>query len=206
MKKTANKRSSPVKRRWQRAVLGCLALLLVTVLGYAAYVLLTYYRLEDALPLEILSAPSAGSVEVTTGKTYRAVSYNIGFGAYSDDYTFFMDGGTESRARSAAAVYENVGGAVGEIQAQDPDFVLLRDNACAGRPGGYLLQHLCAELRQPLSLLAAAGAPRREPIRAIDALPLSDHLCSAPQPAHRGEPDEISGPGPVLFRPADRCG
>ena len=127
MKKTANKRSSPVKRRWQRAVLGGLALLLVVVLGYAAYVLLTYYRLEDALPLEILSAPSAGSVEVTTGKTYRAVSYNIGFGAYSDDYTFFMDGGTESRARSAAAVYENVGGAVGEIQAQDPDFVLLQE-------------------------------------------------------------------------------
>ena len=198
MKKTANKRSSPVKRRWQRAVLGCLALLLVVVLGYAAYVLLTYYRPGGrAATGDFIGPPSAGSVEVTTGKTYRAVSYNIGFGAYSDDYTFFMDGGTESRARSAAAVYENVGGAVGEIQAQDPDFVLLQEVDVDGTRSHHIdettlvrdglgdtyYSTFAQNYDSPYLFWAAAGAPRREPIGAIDALPLSDHLCSAPAAA-----------------------
>lgn len=39
---------------------------------------------------------------VETGAVYRVSSANAGFGAYSADYSFFMDGGRESRARSPA--------------------------------------------------------------------------------------------------------
>ena len=64
---------------------------------------------------------------VPTGEELTAVSYNIGFGAYSDDYTFFMDGGKESRARSVDAVYENIGGAMNVVNEYTPEFVLLQE-------------------------------------------------------------------------------
>lgn len=58
---------------------------------------------------------------------YTLVSYNVGFGAYSADYSFFMDGGTKSRAYSAQAVRDNLSGAMGEVQSLRPDFVFLQE-------------------------------------------------------------------------------
>ena len=46
-------------------------------------------------------------VDIATLSLFRA-SANVGFGAYSADYSFFMDGGKESRARSRQAVDENM--------------------------------------------------------------------------------------------------
>lgn len=109
-----------------RVLLCLLALFIVVVVCYVAYVLLTYYRLEDNLPLEVDRTEEAADL-AAAGERYRLVSYNIGFGAYSDDYSFFMDGGKESRARSEAAVYENVGGAVKAARETDPDFLFLQE-------------------------------------------------------------------------------
>ena len=113
-------------KRLLRIVLCLLALLIIAVICYVAYVLLTYYRLEDNLPLEV-EQTNETAVTATVGERYRLVSYNIGFGAYSDDYSFFMDGGEESRARSEAAVYENVGEAVKTAREADPDFLFLQE-------------------------------------------------------------------------------
>lgn len=102
-------------------------LALVLVVGvYAAYVFIDYYRLEDNLPLGITGASSL-EAHPQEGTPIRILSYNIGFGAYSDDYSFFMDGGKESRARSPEAVYKNVGGAVKTIQDMKPDLILVQE-------------------------------------------------------------------------------
>ena len=93
---------------------------------YAGYVFLTYYRLADNLPLEV-EGTAAHSGQAAVGESYRLVSYNIGFGAYSDDYSFFMDGGRESRARSKEAVCENVGGAMTVAADAAPDFLFLQE-------------------------------------------------------------------------------
>ncbi len=45
------------------------------------------------------------------GETYKAVTYNVGFGAYTPDYTFFMDGGKSSWAESKESVVETIQGA-----------------------------------------------------------------------------------------------
>ena len=106
-----------MKTGWKKALKTALCVLLVLVLaagGYVAYVFLAYYRLEDNLPLTVEATGGTGG-ELTVGETYRVVSYNVGFGAYSDGYSFFMDGGTESRARSAEAVRENLTGAVNAV-------------------------------------------------------------------------------------------
>ena len=107
-----------------------LCVLLVLVLaagGYVAYVFLAWYRLEDNLSLTVETTGGGMSGGPAVGGTCRVVSYNVGFGAYSDDYSFFMDGGTESRARSAQAVRENLAGAVDEVLGLSPDFLLMEE-------------------------------------------------------------------------------
>ena len=106
---------------------GLMIFLLVVVVaagGYVAYAFSAYYRLEDGLALQTQNNPSQ---EVAAGKTYRVVSYNVGFGAYSADYSFFMDGGKESRARSEEAVKENISGAAEAVESCHPQFVLFQE-------------------------------------------------------------------------------
>ena len=83
---------------------------LILFVAYAVYVFVDYYRLEDGQVLEIRGEAALEQAE--TGRSYRAVSYNIGFGAYGPDFTFFMDGGTESRGRSPQEVTDHVSGAL----------------------------------------------------------------------------------------------
>jgi len=115
------------KRLPLKIVLGVLALLLVVVAGYVIYVFAAYYRVEDNQVLPVETVGSAVNGELTAGETYRIVSYNIGFGAYSSDYSFFMDGGKESRARSKEAAEENVTGAMAAVQELSPNFLLLQE-------------------------------------------------------------------------------
>lgn len=104
-------------------VVGAIVLLAII---YVAYVFISYNRIEDNQVLEI-EQTGVEEKEAPVEKQLRITSYNIGFGAYSDDYSFFMDGGTESRAFSKEAVYENVGGAVEAINAEMPDIALFQE-------------------------------------------------------------------------------
>ena len=111
-------------RKCLTAVLVLLALLIVLVGGYVVYAFAAYYRLEDHLALTPEDSPAR---LVQTGESYTLVSYNVGFGAYSPDYSFFMDGGKYSRALSADAVRENIAGAGAAVAAEDPDFVFFEE-------------------------------------------------------------------------------
>ena len=102
----------------------------ILVGGYVAYVFLAYHRIGDrSLSVTHCSttapAPMDGAVE--TGVTYRVSSANVGFGAYSADYSFFMDGGKESRARSRQEVDRNMRGIVALINDLSPDFALFQE-------------------------------------------------------------------------------
>lgn len=119
-----------MKKGWKTAVKAVLCFLVVLVLTvgiYVAYVFISYYRLDDNLPLTVEAAGKAAVGDLTTGQTYRVVSYNVGFGAYSNDYSFFMDGGKESRARSREAATENIRGAAAEILDLESDFLLIEE-------------------------------------------------------------------------------
>lgn len=116
------KRHLPLK-----IILGLLALLLAAAAGYVIYVFAAYYRVEDHQALEVVSMNGADHGEPVVGTQYRIASYNIGFGAYSNDYSFFMDGGRESRARSPEAVKENVSGAMETVGAIAPQILLLQE-------------------------------------------------------------------------------
>ncbi|MBQ2938802.1 MAG: endonuclease/exonuclease/phosphatase family protein [Clostridia bacterium] len=112
------------KKRWL-TLGGVLGALLLVVVGYASYVLFTYDRIEDNLPLQPVDTGDAAALAI--GENYTAVIQNIGFGAYTPDFTFFMDGGTESWAESEQSVKACVNAAADKVQEYTPDFVLFQE-------------------------------------------------------------------------------
>ena len=103
--------------------------LLAVVLIYVGYVFLTYHRIEDNQPVtvDVPEKAQEDSDVLTAGEEYDIMTYNIGFGAYVPEFSFFMDGGTESWALSEELCRETVEGAAALAANYDPDFVLIEE-------------------------------------------------------------------------------
>ena len=111
-------------KRWVKVLL-CIVLAFVLVVGaYVAYVFIDYHRIGD---MELTPEGDAAATELVAGKRYTVLSYNIGFGAYEDDYGFFMDGGTESWAWSEERLTANVDAIAAFLAQQKADFYLLQE-------------------------------------------------------------------------------
>jgi endonuclease/exonuclease/phosphatase family metal-dependent hydrolase len=116
----------------------CACLLFLALLAFAVYLLYLqrqYYRIDDG---EILPLTREGQEPLLeTGKEYRAVTYNLGFGAYDPAFSFFMDQGfmadgsrtkgKYSRALSPEAARRNILSCIKVALAQKPDFALLQE-------------------------------------------------------------------------------
>ncbi len=107
-----------------RFILSLLAALLAVVVLYIVYVFIGYHRLDDNIGLEVQN-PIEGSVD--KGGQYRLVSWNVGFGAYTADYSFFMDGGVESWARSKVELLDNLDDIKAELGSLNGDFCLVQE-------------------------------------------------------------------------------
>lgn len=125
-----------------KAIAIVLTVLLVVLAGYVAYLELTYSRIADNQELTVSSASGGGTAAqqdaaLVTGRSYTALTYNIGFGAYLPEFSFFMDegvmnDGTETvgdhaRALSAEAVHYSTDGVISLVQGLNPDFALLQE-------------------------------------------------------------------------------
>lgn len=105
--------------------LGCaVGVVLLLAAGYAAYLLLGYSRLPD---MQILFPVGAGDEPLHAGESCRAATWNIGFAAYESDFSFFMDGGTESWADSPASVEANMEAIARELKKLDADIMLVQE-------------------------------------------------------------------------------
>lgn len=107
-------------------------LIIAACLGaYAFYVFKAYYRLPDKLTLEVKKNGENSYFDeefrVKEGEAYFIMTYNIGFGAYRKDYSFFMDGGKSSWARDEESLIAAVCGMGEIINTVNPDFVLLQE-------------------------------------------------------------------------------
>lgn len=113
---------------------GAVALVILIVLIYLLYVVCDYYRLQDNLALEISNNRSAA---VSATDSHTIMTYNVGFGAYSPEFTFFMDTGVMQdgkktqgkygKAISKADVEKNIGGAAGVVKSHSPDFAIIQE-------------------------------------------------------------------------------
>lgn len=106
-----------------------LGIIICAVLIYVLYLLLSYHRIEDRQSLAVEAPQVSESKEkaLQTGKEYTMLTYNIGFGAYTPDFSFFMDGGESSWAKSKEQVTETIGGAAGLADSFSPDFMLFQE-------------------------------------------------------------------------------
>ena len=109
-----------------KLILSIFIIILLVVIGYLAYVFISYQRIEDNLPLDVESKGTPSS-SISTETNYRIASNNIGFGAYQDTFSFFMDGGTESWAFSKEDVINNTTGLIENIKSLNPDFIILQE-------------------------------------------------------------------------------
>ena len=107
-----------------RILLVILLAIVLLFLGYFAYVMLSYSRLEDNLPLDV---QGESDKTAAAGVPYNILSYNIGFGAYEPDYGFFMDGGKESWAFSEKRLIANMENIAEFINSQNADICILQE-------------------------------------------------------------------------------
>lgn len=113
-------------KRFLKVLLGVFAFVLLVALVYVAYVLIDYHRLDDNMVLAVEDAfPSQRAVPVGTRQSI--VSWNIGFGAYEDDYDFFMDGGRQSWAKSKETLVANLTRIGSSLEAFDASFNLIQE-------------------------------------------------------------------------------
>ncbi len=97
----------------------------LVVAGYVGYLFASYHRVPDDQPLKVDQAAAVETLK--SGQTYRAMTYNIGYGSYPPSYSFFMDGGKFSRAYSAAAVRRSLAGVVKTTQQVAPDVAFYQE-------------------------------------------------------------------------------
>ena len=117
-------------------ILILLLLLVIIVGGYAAYIFIDYYRIDDNLQLTPEETALADGTcitckidmpEVHTGRELTVTSWNIGFGAYTDQYSFFMDGGEYARGFSKEAVQKNTEIIAGKLAELRSSFYLIQE-------------------------------------------------------------------------------
>ena len=93
--------------------------------AYYLYLTKSWHRIGDGGELN----PNRFGVNAATenDKEYKIVSWNIGFGAYEDDYGFFMDGGTQSWAWSKERLTANLKNISEKLQEQAAEFYLIQE-------------------------------------------------------------------------------
>jgi len=117
-----------------RTILILIVAIVALVCGYVAYLQINYYRIEDGIELTVCNQCSN---IVETGKQYTVMTYNIGFGAYDHEFSFFMDkgrmndgnevNGIYGKGRSKESVERNTHGTKSHIETHNPDFCILQE-------------------------------------------------------------------------------
>lgn len=120
----AEQKTSKKRFKWWKIPLFIILAIVLVAVAYVGYVFLTYSRIEDNKPLDV-----GGTAEkvAAIGTEYTIVSLNVGFGAYTADFTFFMDGGDQSRAESKESVLKCTDGCSDIALSYDPDFALFQE-------------------------------------------------------------------------------
>ena len=120
-----------------KIVASILAIILFISAYYAVVLWAGFLRLKDNIAI---SPRGKGGPKAPLGEVLTVMTYNVGFGAYSDDYSFFMDGGEHSRAFSKEAVIKNISASVELAQKVDPDFLFLQEVDIYGTRSHYVDQ------------------------------------------------------------------
>ncbi len=111
-----------------------ISLVMLFVIGYVIYMSVNYYRIDDFLAIET-NNPQTEVLKLS--EEYTALTYNIGFGAYNHEFSFFMDSGamndgtevsgSDSVAKSKEVVLTNTNGTIDVSKNESADFYLFQE-------------------------------------------------------------------------------
>ncbi len=115
--------------------IGILFIAIIAIVGsYVAYMSIQYYRIDDKVLVE---ADNPTDIILTAKDEHSVITYNIGFGAYNHEFSFFMDSGemkdgtrvtgSDSKAESKEVVIENTNNSIKFIDSLDADFYLFQE-------------------------------------------------------------------------------
>ncbi len=110
-----------------------LGLPLLTGAGYLSYVVFSYKRIGSIQ----LDVNNKNEDKIDSTKSYSLTSYNIGFGAYSPEYTFFLDTGYNEDGSKTTGKYgkgiskddvlKNINGSIETLKNLNSDFYSLQE-------------------------------------------------------------------------------
>ncbi len=113
-----------IKKIAVRCIAGAFITIDIAAIIYACYAFGSFRRIGD----QDIAKESAGNFpKIPHNAPIRIATWNTGYGAYSADYTFFMDGGRESRARSARDVQQHIAGIAQLLADENVDIALLQE-------------------------------------------------------------------------------
>lgn len=142
-----------MKKMVLKIILGVVLLFILVVGGYVVYLFTSYYRLPDNLELEVKNN-NTDVLKLDT--SYRATSFNIGFGAYSQNFSFFMDDGKYSRGYSQEEVEKNMTGITSTIKNLSPTISFFQEVDVSGDRSRHVNQ--VADLRKNFSTYSSVFA------------------------------------------------
>ncbi len=114
----------------------CIIMTLVLLVGgYVIYLSCQYYRIEDNL---VITTDKNSDSLLALNNDYTITTYNIGFGAYTQDFSFFMDTGimketgqktqgTGSRAKSKESVINCTEKSAEAVAKYNPDIMFFQE-------------------------------------------------------------------------------
>jgi hypothetical protein len=120
----ANVKKSNKKRIVITVCLALVGAILLTAIGYVIYVFAAYDRIDDNADLSILNGNDTAA---PVGEELKIITYNIGFAAYTPEYSFFMDGGEYSRAVSEESVHSVMADIALLLKSENADFLMLEE-------------------------------------------------------------------------------
>lgn len=117
-------------------VFGLIGVVIILLGGYIIYISIQYYRIEDVKSYTNDIVQNT-DYNVCLEKPYTITTYNIGFGAYNHEFSFFMDSGTMkdgtkvsgtgSRAKLKQIVLDNTNGVIERMTNINPDFSFFQE-------------------------------------------------------------------------------
>ncbi len=123
-------------KKFLKGIIFLLLIIILLIGGYVAYMHFTYYRIDDNVDLTNSIHNNQNEI-LKVDEEYIVLSQNFGFGAYTRDFSFFMDSGemedgtsvsgSESRAKNKEVVLENIDKLIDVLRENDPDFICLQE-------------------------------------------------------------------------------
>ncbi len=123
-------------KKFLKTIFKLILIFIIILVTYILFIDLSFYRIDDKTDLS--ADITNNSSEILQKNTeYTVITSNIGFGAYSKEFSFFMDkgmleegreiSGQSSKALSKEKVIENTKKEIDLLKTNNTDFILLQE-------------------------------------------------------------------------------